>query len=216
MTGRSYSGLFISEGTSDEPLAERIEWLFLCQGVSVSLSRPDFSRLPKVAKDVGSRVGAGLALAGGPVDLIVVHRDADNAGRHARQQEIEAAVRSSGGTAELVPVIPVRMTEAWLLLDEAAIRQVAGNPRGRMGLGLPKPHEVESIANPKEVLRVCLLTAAEVTGRRREGVAKRFNQHRRQLLERLDPAGAVARLDSWRRLVADVDHVVKRWRSLGV
>ncbi|MET8837080.1 hypothetical protein ABZV78_24630 [Micromonospora sp. NPDC004540] len=215
MTGRSYSGLFVSEGTSDEPLAERIEWLFLCQDVHVNLSRPDFSRLPKVAKDVASRVSAGLKLAGGPVDLIVVHRDADNAGRHAREQEIQAAVRTLRGTAELVPVIPVRMTEAWLLLDEAAIRQVAGNPRGRMRLGLPKPHEAESISDPKDRLRTCLLTAADETGRRREAVAKRFNQHRRQLLERLDPTGAVARLDSWCRLVADVDDVVKRWRSVG-
>jgi hypothetical protein len=215
MTDRSYSGLFVAEGTSDEPLAEHIELLFLCHGVSVSLSRPDFSRLPKVAKDVGARVRAGLTLAGGPVDLIVVHRDADNAGRHARQQEIESAVQPLAGPAELVPVIPVRMTEAWLLLDEAAIRQVAGNPRGRARLGLPKPHQAESIADPKEVLRDCLLKAAEVTGRRRDVVAKRFNQHRRQLFERLDPAGAIAHLDSWRCLVTDVDTVVKRWRSVG-
>ncbi|QGN47556.1 DUF4276 family protein [Micromonospora sp. WMMD558] len=214
MSGHFYSGLFIAEGTSDEPLSRHVEWLFLGRGISVSLTLPDFSRLPKVAKDVGSRVKAALKLEGRPVDLIVVHRDADNAGRLSRQREIESAVRPLEATAELVPVIPVRMTEAWLLLDEAAIRQVAGNPRGRTRLSLPRQHEVESKHDPKDILRECLLAAADVTGRRRDTVAKRFNQHRRQLLERLDPTGPVAELDSWRQLVSDVDDVVKRWRSV--
>ncbi|WP_331716400.1 hypothetical protein [Micromonospora chokoriensis] len=122
-------------------------------------------------------------------------------------------MRSISGAVDFMPVIPVRMTEAWLLLDETAIRQVAGNPRGRMDLGLPKHHEVESVANPKQILSTCLLKAAGETGRRRDAVAKRFNQHRRQLLERLEPTGAIVRLESWARLVADVDEVVKRWGS---
>ncbi|WP_405105896.1 DUF4276 family protein [Micromonospora sp. NBC_01405] len=214
MSMRSYSGLFVSEGSSDLPLADIIEALFFNRGVTVRLSKPDFSLFNKVSKDVRSRVDAGLKLVGGPVDLIVVHRDADNAGHHARQQEIRAAVQPVGGAAQLVPVIPVRMTEAWLLLDEVAIRQVAGNPRGRMSLGLPKAHEIESIANPKDVLRTCLVKAADETGRRREAMVKRFNQHRRQLLERLDPTGGVVGLASWGRLVADVDETAKRWDSV--
>ncbi|GGL97360.1 MULTISPECIES: DUF4276 family protein [Micromonospora] len=213
MTDRPYSGLFVSEGTSDLPLADLVESLFVGAGASVRLSKPDYSLLPKVSKDVRSRVQAGLKLVGGTVDLIVVHRDADNAGHHARQQEIRTAVQPIGGTAALVPVIPVRMTEAWLLLDETAIRQVAGNPRGRVDLGLPKHHQVESIADPKELLRTCLVRASEAGGRRREAVGKRFNQHRRQLLERLDPQGPVVRLDSWARLVDDVDRTIKTWDS---
>lgn len=213
MSARSYTGLFVSEGSSDLPLADIIESLFVSRGVTVHLSKPDFSLLGRVAKDVRSRVEAGAKLVGGPINVIVVHRDADNAGRHARQQEIEAAVRSVGMNADLVPVIPVRMTEAWLLLDEAAIRQVAGNPRGRMNLSLPKFHEVESIADPKDLLRTCLLTAADERGRRREAVAKRFNQHRRQLLERLDPTGPIVRLESWNRLVSDIEDAVKGWHT---
>ncbi len=211
MSKRFYSGLFIAEGSSDHPLADLVESLFLTQGVSLRLTKPDFAALDKVAKDVRSRVAAGLKLIGGPVDLIVVHRDADNAGHQARRQEISDAVGSVSGSAALVPVIPVRMTEAWLLLDEALIRQVAGNPRGRMGLGLPKVHEVESVADPKELLRRCLLTAADETGRRRDSVQKRFFQHRRQLLERLETSGSLTKLPSWNRLVDDVAGVIKEW-----
>ena len=72
---------------------------------------------------------------------------------------------------------------------------------------MPKPQAVESVADPKSVLKECLLAAAQVTGRRRDAFANRFNQHRRQLLERLDVSGPVVKLESWRRLEADVDRI---------
>jgi hypothetical protein len=84
-------------------------------------------------------------------------------------------------------------------------------PTGRTRLGLPKPHEVESIADPKVLLRDCILAAADVTGRRRERIKARFNEHRRHLLATLDPSGPVRRLRSWQRLVDEVDLVAKGW-----
>ncbi|TYB67362.1 hypothetical protein FXF51_15290 [Nonomuraea sp. PA05] len=139
---------------------------------------------------------------------MVVHRDADNAGIEARRKEVREAIERVGFVNACVPVIPIRMTEAWLLLDEGAIRHVAGNPRGRIDLGLPKVHEVESLADPKAYLRQCILKAAQVTGRRRESVAKRFPQHRRQLLDRLDCDGEVARLSGWLSLLDSIDEAV--------
>ncbi|MFI9385124.1 DUF4276 family protein [Kutzneria sp. NPDC052558] len=162
-----HAGLFVAEGSSDAPLAGLVTDLFAEHGVRVRLQEPDFTWL-KLAKDVRSKVRAGIELAKTDFDVVVVHRDADNAGPDSRVQEISRAVAAEAGAAQVVPVVPVRMTEAWLLLDEAAIRRVAGNPNGRIGLKLPKAHEVESVADPKHVLRQCLLTAAECTGRRRE------------------------------------------------
>jgi hypothetical protein len=153
-------------------------------------------------------------MAGAP-DVVVVHRDADSAGLIARRQEIEQAVAACAPTSKPVPVIPVRMTEAWLLLDEDAIRYVAGNPRGRAPLTLPKRHEVERAADPKHMLSSCLLDAASVTGRRRAQLIQRFSQNRRQLLERLDPEGPVAELSSWQELVASVEAVVNGWQRDG-
>jgi hypothetical protein len=196
---RRLSGLFVAEGSSDGPLADIVEFLFLQRGTPVDLSRPDFAPL-KVAKDVASRVEVGLRLVGADVDVIVVHRDADTAGVTARNAEIEAAVHQVDSRAQVVPIVPVRMTEAWLLLDEPAIRHVAGNPNGRTPLPLPKPKEVERLADPKALLAECILTAASVTGRRRDRLAKRFNQNRRQLLERLDPEGPVVSLEGWKVL----------------
>lgn len=163
-----HTGLFVAEGSSDAPLAGLVTDLFAEHGIRLRLQEPDFTWL-KVAKDVRSKVRTGIELAKTDFDVIVVHRDADNAGPDPRTQEIINAVTTEAAAAQVVPVVPVRMTEAWLLLDEAAIRQVAGNPNGRVGLKLPKPHEVESVADPKHALRQCLLTAADCTGRRRGG-----------------------------------------------
>ncbi|OLT40730.1 hypothetical protein BJF85_05965 [Saccharomonospora sp. CUA-673] len=156
---------------------------------------------------------AGISLLGAEPDVVIVHRDADNAGVPARRAEITDGVTEVSATLTCCPVIPIRMTEAWLLLDDGAIRRVAGNPKGKSDLGLPHPREVERIADPKQRLRDALLAAADKTGRRRERGANRFDSHRRQLLERLDPHGPISRLDGWNRLVEDVDRIVDLWRS---
>ncbi|MEV0294689.1 hypothetical protein [Nocardia sp. NPDC050710] len=209
MSRQVYSGLFVCEGTSDLPLAEIVETLFIERGMDVRLSKPDYALLGKVPKDVESRVRAGLDLVDGPVDVVVVHRDADGAGPEHRRNEIVGATTSVAARAVAVPVIPVRMTEAWLLLDEDAIRRVAGNPKGRKDLGLPSRRRLESVADPKLLLQQCLLTAADSTGRRREQVAKRFNEHRRQLLQRLDCSGPINELPSWSQLIKDIESAIE-------
>ncbi|MFK3980911.1 hypothetical protein ACI2K4_11100 [Micromonospora sp. NPDC050397] len=216
MSAAAFNGLFVAEGSSDMPIADIVELMFFDRGVSVHLRKPDFGLLGKVPKDVRSRLLAGEKLSDEAIDFVVVHRDADNAGYDARRREICYAVESLATNPEIVPVIPVRMTEAWLLLDEAAIRLVAGNPRGKADLGLPKPREVESQPDPKSTLASALLRAADVAGRRRDRLAKRFNQNRKQLLERLDRNGPVAQLSSWKQLVADVDSIVEGWASAGI
>lgn len=203
------SGLYICEGSSDYPLASIVEYLYAERGRTLQLSRPDYDALRGVGRDVRSKLVAGAQLMDGPFNLAVVHRDADRAGWQKRRSEIECALEASAINCGLIPIIPITMTEAWLLLDEQEIRHVAGNPNGRASLSLPKTHEVEGIADPKALLRECLLQAASVRGRRRETVAKRFSQHRAQLLERLDIHGPVTELSSWRMLIADVENCIE-------
>ncbi|MFC8044393.1 hypothetical protein [Nocardia sp. NPDC057353] len=203
------SGLYVCEGTSDLPLADIIETLFLEKGVEIRLTKPDFRILAGVPKDVESRITAGLALLGFDPDIIVVHRDADGDGWERRKKEIRTAVNHAAPQIPcVVSVIPVRMTEAWLLLDETAIRRVAGKPSGKASLNLPGPKKIESEPDPKQLLKMCLLEASECTGRRRERVAKRFNEHRRQLLERVGGSEGVKTLPSWQRLLDEVDAVI--------
>lgn len=209
-----FTALFICEGTSDAPLAEIVESMFREHAVSVRITSPDFSLLERrVAKDLPSRMRAGLKLMASDVDIIICHRDADNQGHGARKGEMVSALSKIGGRSMLVPVIPVRMTEAWLLLDEPAIRTIAGSPGGTSDLALPKKGEVEGIADPKAVLKASILRAAQVTGRRRARLDERFSSHRRQLLERLDCFGPVAELPSWKRMLAEIGVVASALKA---
>ena len=70
-------------------------------------------------------------------------------------------------------VIPVRMLEAWLLFNEAAIRKAAGNPRGKEQLQIPDIRRLQQLPDPKNDLHQLLSIASGLTGRRQ----KQFNVH---------------------------------------
>jgi len=206
--------LYLCEGSSDQPLADHVETLFRSRGVDLRVVQPDFALLAeKVTKDLPTRLDTAKRLMGGEPDLIICHRDTDNTSMPERKMEMLNALQLVGSESTLVAVIPVRMTEAWLLLDEEAIRTVAGNPRGRVDLDLPKPSNVERIADPKSLLRELILTASEASGRRRERIDKRFDSNRRQLLERLELDGVITQLKSWQALLDEVDMAIS---ALGI
>ena len=163
--------------------------------------------------DTLPKLRAARQLLGHDPEIVVLHRDADNAGREKRLEEMRSAIDEVGLRSLLLPVIPVRMTEAWLLLDIPAIRRAAGNPRGTCPLDLPKPAGAERQADPKTMLKQALLDASEATRRRRDALAARFNENRRQLLSSLDIEGPVSTLESWQALASEVDALAGRLRA---
>ena len=196
--------LFVCEGSSDTPLIDHIERLLIRCGQP----DPDGETWHRGAR-VADRIRQGLQAAGG-LDLLFVHRDADNAGAEARYREIEAAVRDAARDGlPWTGVVPVRMTEAWLLLDEAAIRNVVGKPGGRTPLDLPAPGRAERVVNPKERLRDALLAASENRGRRRRRFDREFPRLRKRLLEDLPIGGELERLESWAKFRDDTVDAVR-------
>ena len=63
-------------------------------------------------------------------------------------------------------VVPIRMTEAWLLIDEAALRSAAGNPRGSVPLSIPAVRQLEGLPDPKKTLHALIRRASSLGGRR--------------------------------------------------
>jgi hypothetical protein len=173
------------------------------------LTSPDAERLPTVDKSVAGKLRSVKQL-GGKYEIVFIHRDADGAGREVRVSEIWLAVSETMSEAIHVPVVPVRMTEAWLLLDEQLIREVAGNPNGRVRLDIPSVREVERIADPKARLKELIVTASETTGRRRKNLQAAFPYNRRRLLEELDPTGPVRHLESWCQFVDDTAEALRK------
>jgi hypothetical protein len=140
-------------------------------------------------------------------NLLFVHRDADAAGPRARRGEIAAAVGAFDPSLHHVAVVPVQSTEAWLLVDEDAIRRAVGIVGDKPYVDLPRRSAIEATARPKEVLeRVVDALQASRSRRHRHD----FATVRRRLLERLDvdPQGAVRDLPAFAELVAEIEIAV--------
>jgi hypothetical protein len=98
-------------------------------------------------------------------DALIIHLDADAPdAKRTRTHRFEPAVRRVTETQEnvcrrLVPIIPVRMSEAWMIADWETLVDLL-NPtlkleelRMTKDIALPrKPHESESNVDPKETL----------------------------------------------------------------
>ena len=193
--------LYLCDGTSDRPIGRHLETL--CAQVGVSVEVVPFPSSLIAAGSVEVRLRRVLA-EDPEFEIIFVHRDAEDPDPAPRFLEIQGAAIAVAFAGAVIGVVPVRMTEAWLLLDEHAIRTVAGKPRGTANLHLPAPGNVERLADPKTALQDALLTAAEVSGRRRKSTRQNFDYHRRTLSERLDLTGPITQLSAWQRLVDDV------------
>lgn len=189
---------FVGEGRFDEGLMRILEQLCNRLAPGVDLEIESGRRLLEI-HGVGTLAEkVRILVKYHEPQLLFVHRDADKDGAAARRTEI--AFACDGGVH--VPVIPIRETEAWLLLDEDAIRAVVGNPKGKRPLELPKLAEVEATNNAKERLKAALDNARVDGPKRRSG---QVSEQRlcAQLLENLDITGPVTHLSAWQALVQD-------------
>jgi hypothetical protein len=143
-----------------------------------------------------------------PCDLLLVHRDAEALAFDQREDEIRQALESAGIATPHVCVVPVRMTEAWLLVDERAIRAAVGNPGGRALLGLPASHQIESV-QAKDKLLKALQAAGELGANRR----RRFKpeQYRHRVAEEMPDLHALRQLPSFQRFEAALRERLKGW-----
>lgn len=157
---------FVAEGSTDEALLPILRWAIRLDGrvqeIDAQFAIP--SMLPR-SQGLSAKIQRALELY--PADLLFIHRDADRDTMAVRHEEIRQALNLIDGCPIAVPVVPVRMTEAWLMMDEAAIRLAAGNPRGTIALDLPfRAAAIERIADPKTMLHNALRTASDLRGRR--------------------------------------------------
>ena len=190
--------VLVCEGSSDAGLVPHLQGLCVKCGASEAIgSWPDMSRLRKPPKGLRDRLATAIGLEPS-VNLVFAHRDADSADESIRIAEIKTSAH--GLWVQTVPVIPIHETEAWLLLNEAAIRAVVENPSATMELALPRPQDVERVPDPKRKLKEALSRASGLRGRRLQELKKEFPRHRARLLERLDCDILLSLVPAWQRL----------------
>ena len=189
----------ITDGRSDRALIPILNWLLIDLGFNgvIDAKWADFSSLLRPPKSLVEKINLAIDLY--PCDLLFIHRDAEKEPRENRMQEIKSAVaESSISDLPVVCVIPVRMLEAWLLFDEAAIRKAAGNPNGKCALQLPALNRVEDLPNPKEELLELLQKACELRGRQLKKFNSREKIHR--LADVIDDFSPLYELSAFQKL----------------
>jgi len=198
----------LAEGSGDKALMPVLEWLWmehrpdeLCIGQFADL---EYSNLKSRALE--DKLAPALDLY--PCDILFVHRDADKEGLEKRTQEIQAAVAATFAPDKRPPVVcvvPVRMSEAWMLFNEKAIRKAAENPNGSMPLDLPPLPKVEQIPDPKAKLRELLLKACGLPPQR----LRSFNPSRaaRLVTEFIDDFSPLRQLPAFARMEAEFQRV---------
>jgi hypothetical protein len=185
----------MGEGTSDRVLLPILRWVVeRATPASFSIAWVDtgsFRTGPKLA----DKVRAALSVQS--CRLLFVHRDADNQPPALRFGEIREAAQGH----PYVACVPIRTTEAWLLINEQAIRAAAGRVSGREALGLPSVSRLEQLSDPKQVLCDALVAAHGATGRR----ARRFQfgEARARLADLVDDWSPLLQLSAFQQLEAD-------------
>jgi hypothetical protein len=200
----------LSDGPADKALMPILTWLLrqYVPNLPIQSHWADLRRLREPPRELHERIRESIRQY--PCKLLFVHRDAEAISLENRQDEINQAVTEASVDDEVsaaICVVPVRMTEAWLLHDIRAIRQAAGNPNGTVQLNLPNPSDIEGLPNPKRVLHKLLREATELGARRR----KRFDTNMAvQLIPKyVEDFGPLRRLSAFAALEEAVREAVE-------
>lgn len=199
----------VGDGSSDRALLPVLSWLIRDIAGSVPLEPQwaDLGPLSPAEKPLRNRIRKALEYY--PCHIVFVHRDAERPdAAELRIEEIRKActgLKDQDPELRTVCVVPIRMTEAWLLIDEAAIRRAAGNPHGREALTLPTLQKMEQV-HAKEVLHQAIRDASELSGRR----AKKLDVSRaiQVVADFISDYSRLKQLPSFARLRTDLSQVL--------
>ncbi|MBN1757295.1 MAG: hypothetical protein JW863_03200 [Chitinispirillaceae bacterium] len=196
----------LCDGTSDRCLVPILKWLLRryfadipINGIWADVSR---SRLEQYTLVNRIRLAADLY----EPDVLFIHRDAEAQDQESRYEEIRDAVsRIRERLPRLICVVPVRMTESWLLFNERAMKVAAGNPNCRTHIELPPLSTIESLPDPKQRLIDILIIASELRGRH----LKRFKplQCRHLITENIEDFSPLFELEAFQRLSRDIEQL---------
>ena len=158
----------MTDGSSDKVLTVILTWVIreLLPNASIQSKFADLRKLSNPPRSLEDRMLS--ALKGYPCEILFIHRDSENQPLDKRKNEIMEAwnkVRKPNQKNSVVAVIPVRMSETWLLCDAEAIKAASGNPNGRVNLKMPSIKRLEDESNPKKLFHSLIQRASELKGR---------------------------------------------------
>ena len=181
----------ITDGTSDRALIPLLQ-LLLNEHLKLPFEEPQF--VHSTSNILSEKIADAIQKF--EVDILFIHRDAENENWEKRKKEIVDAI-PAGLTISVIPVIPIKMTEAWLLTDPVAIRMAVGNQHSNQKITLPKITQIEN-CDAKQVLLTALTEAKELSTQRRRKF--RPEQFRHRVAELTSNLQLIRQIPSFHRL----------------
>ena len=183
---RQLAYALVADGETDRLLVPVIQWAVHRLDPGVEILEPEFRKRRRGVAEYLAEYQTGAM-------LIFVHRDAETLTLEERLEEFVAVDRG-----DVIPVVPVRMSESWLLCDGTAIAKAAGSPSSHVPV--PAVAQIENIADPKDRLDDLLFGAAGAPAGRRGKIFKRsIAQRRVSVAEYISDYSALENLPAFRR-----------------
>ena len=210
---RELTCTLLADGPSDSVLIGLLRWLLLehTDKTAINIEFEPKNHLTSLGhSSYSASIKAAVDLF--PCDLLFLHRDTEKKTRSDRINEIDRAIQEADLPRQMhVCVIPIRMTEAWFLFHEQAIRGASGNPNGKISLELPPLKKVENLPDPKAILDNLILQASGLGKRRLERL--RPENRRKIIPDFISDYSPLRNLSAFRALETDVK---KALSSLGI
>ncbi|OQX24118.1 MAG: hypothetical protein BWK80_22480 [Desulfobacteraceae bacterium IS3] len=171
-----------AEGRTDErflPIIIRrtVQNILIRHGeLPVNVAEPTVLKLKKSKPSARAECILKAAEQASGYHALIVHADADDrmadrAMKERIQPGFDLVLKQKDKNKvcrQLAPIIPIRMTEAWMLTDIKALQDVIGTDLDARKMGVPeKSKAVESLSDPKQTLQEAVRNALANRPRRR-------------------------------------------------
>lgn len=164
--------LLVCDGTSDFCIQDIIQWIVDEHFSGITFRIQVAREVVPAHIPLTARIKRACEIY--EPNVIVCHRDAENQALAQRLREIEEAHAATETLVPIVPAVPIKMLESWLLFDSVAIRSAANNKNGAQAINLPPANRVENLPDPKVTLFSALQIASGLSPQR----LKRFDVHK--------------------------------------
>lgn len=200
----------VADGPSDRALIPILEWA-IGQRLGTTLIQGEYADLAELLQppnELARRIAKSVELY--PCEVLFVHRDAERESFDRRQQEIQDAIDDipEGIHRPWVGVVPVRMQEAWLLIDADAL-QKAADGTGRRPPALPPIKRLEKLPDPKQTLYDLMQKANGSRGRKLKKFRQELGWRRQRVAEIINDFSPLRELPAFQRLERDIQRVLK-------
>ena len=183
---RQLTWSIVADGGTDLLLVPVIQWAIHRLDPDVEILEPEFRKRRGSVEDFLRSYNPGAM-------VIFVHRDAENFTLENRLREFDGVTRTN-----VVPVVPVQMSEAWILFDGSAVARAAGSPSSHVSV--PAIAEIETLRNPKERLDELLFQAAGApAGRRGKNFKRSIVKRRVSVAAYIEDYGPLENVPAFRR-----------------